>query len=86
MDKLAQAPEFADKINFVLVNIRGKADAGTYKTQKGLSDILPHGGASAPAEYGLKYIPHKVIIDASGKVIKNFDGVDLPTDLPALLG
>jgi len=28
---------------------------------------------SIPAEFGLKYIPHKVVIRADGTVVKNFD-------------
>ena len=84
MDELAK--EYADKAIFLLVNTRGLGDAQTYREQKGLSNACIHAGNRPPAEYGLKYIPHKTIIDSSGKVVKNFDGVNLRSDLKGLLG
>lgn len=70
---------------FILCNTRGIDDAKTYKGAKGLtSSKVIHTGNRPPADYGLKYIPHKVVIDSSGGVVKNFDGVDLNADLASL--
>mmetsp|Transcript_18666 Transcript_18666/g.42388 ORF Transcript_18666/g.42388 Transcript_18666/m.42388 type:complete len:84 (+) Transcript_18666:253-504(+) len=83
MDKLAA--EVGDKAIFLMVNTRGIADAKEYKEKKGLTDACIHGGNRPPAEYGLKYIPHKTIIDKEGKIVKNFENVDLAADVKALL-
>mmetsp|Transcript_52381 Transcript_52381/g.146956 ORF Transcript_52381/g.146956 Transcript_52381/m.146956 type:complete len:85 (+) Transcript_52381:156-410(+) len=84
MDKLAT--EFSGKATFLCVNTATVDDAKAYKAQKRLaSPDLVHGAARPPNEYGLKYIPHKVVIDREGKVVKNFDGVNLSKDVQALL-
>mmetsp|Transcript_75739 Transcript_75739/g.214078 ORF Transcript_75739/g.214078 Transcript_75739/m.214078 type:complete len:86 (-) Transcript_75739:93-350(-) len=84
MDELAE--KHGDDITFLLVNTRGIEDAKTYKANKQLvSEKLLHGGNRPPAEYGLKYIPHKTLIGRDGKVVKNFEDVKLSTDVPALL-
>jgi hypothetical protein len=85
IDQIANDDKYRDKAIFILCNTRGTADAETYKSNKGLSDAVIHAGNRPPAEYGLKYIPHKVVIDKEGKVVKNFDKVDLPGDLDPLL-
>mmetsp|Transcript_1841 Transcript_1841/g.5152 ORF Transcript_1841/g.5152 Transcript_1841/m.5152 type:complete len:86 (+) Transcript_1841:282-539(+) len=85
MDKLAQDPRYKDKVVFVMVNTRGTEDAATYKNKRSLSDALMHGAASPPAAYGLRYIPHKTLINKDGVVVKNFEGVNLSTDLDPLL-
>lgn len=68
-----------------MINTRSTADAETYKNQKSLSDSLLHGAVRPPPEYGLRYIPHKTLINREGVVIKNFDGVNLSRDIDALL-
>mmetsp|Transcript_108552 Transcript_108552/g.346487 ORF Transcript_108552/g.346487 Transcript_108552/m.346487 type:complete len:85 (+) Transcript_108552:242-496(+) len=84
MDELAT--EHAGKATFLLVNVRGIDDAKQYKSAKSLtSPDLVHASGQAPGEYALKYIPHKVVIDKSGKVVKNFDGVDLAADVKSQL-
>lgn len=60
------------------------ADVEKYKKDKGLSGEAMHGYGAAPSEYGLKYIPHKVLLDKEGNVVKNFQ-MSLPADLDALL-
>lgn len=60
------------------------SDAEKFSSDKGLSNNAVHGTGKPPADYGLKYIPHKVLIDKEGKIVKNFS-VDLPGDLDALL-
>jgi len=80
MDKLAD--QYAEQVTFLCINTRTVDDAKKYKEMKGLkSENLIHGANRPPAEYGLKYIPHKVIIDKDGKVSKNFDDVNLESDL-----
>jgi len=59
-------------------------DAEKFAKDKGLQNSALHATGRAPAEYGLTYIPHKVLIDGAGKVVKNFR-VNLPEDLDALL-
>ena len=59
--------------------------AKAYKEMKCLtSEKLIHAANRPPPEYGLRYIPHKVVIGKDGKVIKNFDNVNLPEDVKAL--
>ncbi|CAE8627587.1 unnamed protein product [Polarella glacialis] len=37
-----------------------------------LRSDCPHGAASVPAAYGIKFIPHRTLIGADGRVFKNF--------------
>lgn len=60
-------------------------DVETYKTKQGLSNNPMHGFGQPPSDYGIKYIPHKVLLDKEGKIVKNFQ-MNLPGDLDALLG
>mmetsp|Transcript_49241 Transcript_49241/g.130411 ORF Transcript_49241/g.130411 Transcript_49241/m.130411 type:complete len:87 (+) Transcript_49241:226-486(+) len=85
MDKLAQDERYAGKVVFLMINTKSTADAETYKNQRGLSDSLLHGAVRPPSEYGLRYIPHKTLINREGVVIKNFDGINLSRDIDALL-
>lgn len=79
----ALSKEHEDVI-FICVNTRSTGDAKAYKDSKGLdSDKLLQGANRPPNVYGLKYIPHKVVIGKDGKVIKNFEGVNLRDDVPA---
>ena len=81
MDKLANEHE---NVTFLLVNLKGIADGKAYKSDKGLSSPkLIHAAGRPPNDYGLKYIPHKTIIK-DGKIIKNFDGVNLASDVKTL--
>jgi len=59
-------------------------DAEKFAQQKGLKGSALHGAGQPPKDYGIVYIPHKVLINKEGKVVKNFD-VKLPADLDALL-
>mmetsp|Transcript_41757 Transcript_41757/g.120638 ORF Transcript_41757/g.120638 Transcript_41757/m.120638 type:complete len:85 (+) Transcript_41757:2-256(+) len=82
----ALAAEHKEKATFICVNTRSIADAKTYKESKGLQSAeLVHAAGRPPAEYGLRYIPHKVVIDKTGTVVKNFDGVNLARDVAAVL-
>mmetsp|Transcript_65362 Transcript_65362/g.142456 ORF Transcript_65362/g.142456 Transcript_65362/m.142456 type:complete len:86 (+) Transcript_65362:234-491(+) len=85
MDKLANDPKYADKVIFLLVNLRGIDDASKYVTMKSLSEACRHGANRPPEAYGIKYIPHKTLIDSKGVVVKNFDNVHLSTDVASLL-
>jgi len=59
-------------------------DADKYTEKQGLKGHAIHGSGKPPSDYGIMYIPHKVLIDKDGKVVKNFK-VDLPGDLDELL-
>mmetsp|Transcript_34695 Transcript_34695/g.80991 ORF Transcript_34695/g.80991 Transcript_34695/m.80991 type:complete len:85 (+) Transcript_34695:212-466(+) len=84
MNSLAET--HGDNAIFLLVNVRTVADAKKYKEDKKLhSGKMVHCAARPPAEYGLKYIPHKTLIDKNGKVVKNFDGVNLASDVAGLV-
>mmetsp|Transcript_22743 Transcript_22743/g.60033 ORF Transcript_22743/g.60033 Transcript_22743/m.60033 type:complete len:83 (+) Transcript_22743:206-454(+) len=72
MDKLAD--KYKDKVNFLLINLDGVDKANQYAAEKGLSGACPHGAGKAPDSYGIKYIPHKVLIGRDGQVVKNYDG------------
>lgn len=71
-------------MNFVLCNMSSLEDADKYAQQKGLKGNAMHGCGQPPKEYGIMYIPHKVLIDGEGKVVNNFK-VSLPGDLDAVL-
>lgn len=59
-------------------------DCEKFETKASLQGNTIHGSGKPPKDYGIKYIPHQVLIDKDGKVVKNFD-VSLPQDLDALL-
>lgn len=71
-------------MNFVLCNLSSLKDAEQYSKQKGLEGAAMHGAGRPPKEYDIMYIPHKVLIDGEGKIVKNFD-MKLPDDLDAVL-
>lgn len=68
----------------MLCNMSSLEDADKFAKEKGLKGSALSACGSAPPEYGIQYIPHKVLIDGKGKVVKNFK-LDLPGDLDALL-
>lgn len=65
------------------------ADVDSYKKSKNLSGAAMHVTAKvtqeANAAYGIKYIPHKVLLDKEGKVVKNFSMGGLRQELDDLL-
>lgn len=71
-------------MNFVLCNMSSLDDADKFAEQKNLAGNAMHAAGKPPSEYGIMYIPHKVLIDKDGKVVKNFK-VDLPGDIDELL-
>jgi len=81
---MADDAKYKGKANFVLCNLRSLDDAEKYAKEKHLKGAALHGSGSAPQEYGIQYIPHQVLIDGEGNVVKNFK-VNLPADLDALL-
>lgn len=60
-------------------------DVNKFTLDKGLKskDVI-HGIAKPPADYGIQYIPHKVLVGKDGNVVKNFN-MNLPGDLDELL-
>mmetsp|Transcript_59722 Transcript_59722/g.129376 ORF Transcript_59722/g.129376 Transcript_59722/m.129376 type:complete len:86 (-) Transcript_59722:221-478(-) len=85
MDELAKDAKYADKVVFLLVNLGSVADAAKYVTMKGLTDACRHGASRQVDAYGIRYIPHKTLIDSKGTVVKNFDNVQLAKDVDSLL-
>lgn len=72
MEKLAADARYKGKVNFLLVNLQGVDKAAAYAKSEGLRGACPH-GAGSPGGYGVKYIPHKVLIGKDGLVLKNKD-------------
>jgi len=83
---LAADGKYKGKVNFVLCNMGSLADVDKFVKSQGLSSDgnLIHGFGKPPGDYGIKYIPHKVLIGKDGNVVKNFT-MSLPDDLDALL-
>ena len=71
IDRMANDPKYKGKVTFLLVNLAGKADADKFCKEKNITSAISLCGRP-PAEYGLKYIPHKVILDKHGVVMQNF--------------
>lgn len=73
----------------MLVNLGSVKEANDYAEKQGLKGAAMHGAVVAGngnpgSDYGLTYIPHKVLVDAEGVVARNFN-LTLPADLDALL-
>jgi len=81
---LAGDPKYKGKVTFLLCNMGSLDDADAYKEKQGLVGNAMHVHGKPPSAYGIKYIPHKVLIDKDGFVVKNFD-LKLPGDLDLLL-
>lgn len=74
MEELAADAKYTGKVNFLLVNCTSAAEAQKYASMKNLS-ACPH-GAGDGAAYGVRTIPHKVLIGKDGKVVKNGTGFE----------
>lgn len=82
MDRLAG--EYEGRVNFLLLNLQNTDQAKEYASAKGLTGKCPHGAAEVPGEYGVQYIPHKVLIGKDGVIVKNYEGVSW-SDIDGLL-
>mmetsp|Transcript_56457 Transcript_56457/g.183433 ORF Transcript_56457/g.183433 Transcript_56457/m.183433 type:complete len:87 (-) Transcript_56457:152-412(-) len=64
-------------------------DVTAYTQSKGLKGAAMHGCAQlsqdVSSQYGLMYIPHKVLLDKEGTIVKNFKLGNLQQELDALL-
>lgn len=69
----------------MLVNMGSLDDAEKFEKEKSLKGNTTHVHGRPPAAYGIKYIPHKVLLDAKGNVVKNGTNLSLPDDLDAVL-
>jgi len=56
----------------VFVNCAGPKGAKGFAAQHGITKSLHFHQANVPSAFGLKYIPHKVLIAADGTVLKNY--------------
>mmetsp|Transcript_11712 Transcript_11712/g.26128 ORF Transcript_11712/g.26128 Transcript_11712/m.26128 type:complete len:227 (+) Transcript_11712:222-902(+) len=72
MERLA-AEEKYGSVHFLLVNLDGLEKAKAYAEAQGLEGRCPHGAGKVPGAYGVRYIPHKVLIGKGGKVLKNYN-------------
>eukprot|EP00438_Fugacium_kawagutii_P011542 Skav230150 [mRNA] locus=scaffold1301:305701:316176:- [translate_table: standard] len=84
IEELAGNEKYKDKVTFMLVNLKSLEDSKKYAKERELKGNAWHGTGQPHPDYGLKYIPHKVLIDSDGKIVKNFK-VNLPADLDTLL-
>jgi len=66
------ATEDADKATFIMCCINGQEGADAFQKKHSLKNVVQL-IAEAPAQYGLKYIPHHVVFDGDGKVLMNYD-------------
>merc|ERR1712159_852107 len=79
LDDLAADPRYRDCLDVVLVNIESSlTTAELFAKQNKIEHALvlcttPESSKVCHAEYGIKYIPHQVVMDAKGKVVMNFD-------------
>ena len=71
MEQRKRSGKYDGKANLLLVNMQGAADAKKFCSEKGISACTSLVGRPS-SEYGLKYIPHKVLIDKNGVVVENF--------------
>lgn len=71
MEAKARSSKYAGKVNLLLVNLASADDAKKFASERGIS-VCPSLVGRPSGEYGLKYIPHKVLIDKAGCVVQNF--------------
>lgn len=72
-------------MQFVLVNMGSLGEAEKFEEEKSLKGNTTHVSGRPPAAYGITYIPHKVLLDGQGNVVKNGTNLSLPGDLDAVL-
>ena len=58
---------------FILVNCSGPKGAPGFASQHKISKCLHFHQQEIPSDFGLSYIPHKLLIAADGTVLKNYD-------------
>ena len=73
MDSFARGPH-GRRINVVLLNIKGTAECEAFAQRHELTG-LAHGGVLRSEQlgaYGVRFVPHHVVIGADAKVLVNF--------------
>lgn len=70
MERAAKNPRYKG-VNLLLVNLAGVEDAKKFARERGITTVPSLSGRPS-GEYAIKYIPHKVLIDAQGTVVQNF--------------
>ena len=63
----------SDKATFICINIAGSQEAAGRFAEKHSLQTVTHLVGEPPADYGLAYIPHHVIIGNDGVVRMNYD-------------
>lgn len=82
------AEQHGDEVVFIMVNTRSLDDAKSYKAMNNLiSTKLMHGAAKRATlqKYGLDTIPHRCVISRTGLIVKNYEKVNLKSDIVVLL-
>ena len=72
MEQAARSGKYEGKLNILLVNLASKQDAEKFACARGIRACKQLVGRPS-SEYGLRYIPHKVLIDGKGIVVQNFN-------------
>ena len=67
------AKDDSDKAIFILVCTNGKEAALQFKENRSLDKVVHVVAVTAPEEYGVKYIPHHVVINETGIVVMNYN-------------
>lgn len=67
------ATEDDGKTKFVMVCIQDEEAAKAYTSKHNLKNVIHLVAKKVPSKYGLKYIPHHVVIGKDGKVKLNYD-------------
>ena len=68
------AKDDSDKAIFILVCTNdGKEAALQFKEKHSLDKVVHVVAVTAPEEYGVKYLPHHVVINETGIVVMNYN-------------
>ena len=61
-------------VNFLLIHIENKAaQAKQFCDRHNITNAQRLQCGEVPAEYGIRYIPHHVVIGKDGKILLNYD-------------
>mmetsp|Transcript_6658 Transcript_6658/g.14487 ORF Transcript_6658/g.14487 Transcript_6658/m.14487 type:complete len:241 (+) Transcript_6658:116-838(+) len=90
IDRLAGDSKYKGQAEFLLLNLGPEKDVEEFKKKRNLPGNATHGAIemnkSVASDFGLMYIPHKVLVDKNGTVVNNFSfGKPLEASLDELL-
>jgi hypothetical protein len=64
-----------DHALFILINCAGGDGAANFAAEHNITRCLHFTQERIPADFGVQYVPHKVVVRSDGVVVKNFDFV-----------